>query len=261
MSTSVLEPALGRSNDSASRRELGSKSVLVVGMGGLGCPASLGLAAAGVGRLVLCDDDRVEFANLHRQLLYRDSDVGSDKLDVARRELGERFPGVNVELVRSRFLPDNARRLAASVDLVLEGADNFATKFLAADACALEGRPVVHGAAIRWRATALAVSSGGKPCYRCLFEDVPAADAAQTCDEAGVMGPVVGLCGALLADLALRVLAGSTSAFGRVTSYDGKRDRLREVELVARADCPLCGERPSIADTDESRYLSAGCAA
>jgi adenylyltransferase/sulfurtransferase len=233
----------------------------LVGLGGLGCPALLALAKSGVGRIVVADDDRVELSNLHRQVLFSDEDVGADKLSAAERHLATRFRRTRFEWVRSRFLPDNARKLACSVDVVLEGADNFATKFLVADACALEGRPAVHGAAIRWVGTALGVAAGGRPCYRCLFEDVPNDGPAPNCDSAGVMGPVVGLCGALMAELALCVLSGDTAVGGRLFRYDGRRDQLRETILSPRAGCPLCGPTRSIGDIDESRYIAPHSAA
>jgi molybdopterin/thiamine biosynthesis adenylyltransferase len=229
--------------------------VLLIGLGGLGCPAALGLVRAGVGELLLCDDDVVDEANLNRQILYREADVGADKLDVAQASLSREAArsGAVVRLVRQRFLPDNARDLVRQVDLVIEGADNFATKFLAADACFLEHRPVVHGAGIRWVGTAWAVAADGRPCYRCLFEDVPTGPQA-SCDSAGVMGPVVGIVGALMAELALRALAGHPT-FGELWSFNGKMEALRKVPVTARTACPLCGAAASIRDTDEARYL------
>ena len=235
--------------------------VLVVGLGGLGCPAASVLARARDVELWLCDDDQVDLTNLHRQVLYRDQDVGRDKLEAAQEALiAAGADPSRIVAVRTRLLPDNARQLVRQVDLVLEGADNFATKFLAADAAHLEARPIVHGAAVRFVATAWAVAAAGAPCYRCLFEDVPPG-AQLGCSEAGVMGPVVGLCGALMADLALRVLAADASAFGSLYTYDGTADRLRLVAAAARPDCPLCGLAPSLLDINEARYVTPSCAA
>jgi molybdopterin/thiamine biosynthesis adenylyltransferase len=242
--------------------ELGhNQRVLVVGLGGLGCPVASILARVPNLELWLCDDDVVELSNLHRQILYAEADVGRDKLDAAQQALI--LAGVAPERlvpVRSRLLPENARQLVRSVDLVIEGSDNFATKFLAADAAHLEARPIVHGAAVRWVATAWAVAATGAPCYRCLFEDVPPG-AQQGCSEAGVMGPVVGFCGALMADLALRVLAGDASAFGSLYTYDGHPDRLRSVRASPRPDCALCGPSASISQIQEARYTTPNCAA
>jgi molybdopterin/thiamine biosynthesis adenylyltransferase len=241
-------------------KRLAASSVLVVGVGGLGCPALLALARAGIGRLVLADDDVVDVSNLHRQILFSDRDVGHDKLDVAERALRRSGFAGDIELLRSRFLPENARGRVRSVDVVVEGADNFATKFLAADACHLESRPLVHGSAVQFRATVWAVGAGGRPCYRCLFEDVPFGEAQAGCSEAGVMGPVVGIAGALMADLALGI-ACARPTLGRLHSYDGIQDRLRSVDVAPRRDCPLCGTVRSIFDIEETRYTGAICAA
>jgi len=250
------------STSSPERDALQHRSALIVGVGGLGCPVALALAEAGVGRIVLCDDDLVDVTNLHRQILFSEADVGTDKLDAAQRALyraGAR-PG-SIELVRSRFLPDNARELARSVDVVVEGADNFATKFLCADACFLEQRPVIHGAAVRLHGTVLSVAASGAPCYRCLFEDLPSGAAAPNCAEAGVLGPVVGFIGALMADRALSVLLGDSRVFGNLISFDGKADRARELTLHARPRCALCSSERSIATITYDRYTAASCAA
>jgi adenylyltransferase/sulfurtransferase len=230
-------------------------------VGGLGCPALLALASSGIDRLVLADDDIVEESNLHRQILFSDEDVGRDKLDAAWTTLSRIAPRTRLELVRTRFLPDNARSLVRSVDVVVEGADNYATKFLAADACALEGRAVVHGSGVRWRATVLGVRPTGAPCYRCLFEDLPLDAAQESCAEAGVMGPVVGLAGAMMADLALRILSNDDSGASVIHTYDGLADRLRSVPITARSDCALCSPHRTIFDIDEARYVGRSCAA
>jgi len=243
-----------------SKGVLDGRRILIVGAGGLGCPAALALLESGA-TLVIADDDQVEVSNLHRQILFEEDDVGRNKLDGVARALVRRgLPEERLELVRSRLLPENARALVRSVDLVVEGADNFATKFLAADAAVLEGRPIVQGAAVRWVATVLAVSAVGRPCYRCLFEDVPRG-AQPNCAEAGVMGPVVGLAGALMAELALHALGTQTPPFGRIRTYDGRSDVLRGVEVPARVGCALCGPARSIFEIEETRYTAPSCAA
>lgn len=214
--------------------------VLVVGLGGLGCPALLALAHAGVGTLGLCDDDQVDATNLHRQILYREADVGMHKVDAAARALAEVAPRVELRTYRTRLLPATAADIVRGWDVVLEGADNFATKFLAADACAAAGLPVVHASSVRWVGTALAVGARGRPCYRCLFEDVPEGD-APNCAEAGVMGPVVGLTAAAQVDLALALLGGSSAVAGTLVTVDGKSGTLRRRTVPPRTDCPLCG--------------------
>jgi molybdopterin/thiamine biosynthesis adenylyltransferase len=256
--------------------------VLLVGVGGLGCPAALALVHAGVDRVGLCDDDAVERSNLHRQVLFGDADVGTPKLEAAARALradlagpveAARAPGLaparslGLRLHPTRLLPDNALSLVREYDLVLEGSDNFATKFLAADACALAGVPVVHASAVRWVGTALAVGASGRPCYRCLFEDMPAED-APNCAEAGVMGPVVGVIAAAQVDLALAILdglgapaaAGDPLATGQLVTYDGRTDVLRRRAIPRRADCPLCGSGRRIERIQPERYVAPACA-
>jgi molybdopterin/thiamine biosynthesis adenylyltransferase len=253
----------------------GQARVLLVGLGGLGCPAALVLARAGVAVLGLCDDDVVERSNLHRQILFAEADVGRSKVDAAARAIG-RLAGSGhapeLRLHRTRLLPDNALAIASEYDIVLEGADNFATKFLASDACALARVAAVHASAVRWVGTALAVGPGGRPCYRCLFEDVLPADDAPSCAEAGVMGPVVGVVAAAQVDLALSLLDGSPVE-GELVTFDGRTDVLRRRTISRRADCPLCGELEEssgspgpgralvrIERIDPERYVSPACA-
>jgi molybdopterin/thiamine biosynthesis adenylyltransferase len=221
--------------------------VLLVGLGGLGCPAALVLARAGVALLGLCDDDVVERSNLHRQILFGDGDVGTSKVDAAARAIGVvggPGPAPALRLHRTRLLPENALSIVREYDVVLEGADNFATKFLAADACALARVAVVHASAVRWIGTALAVGAAGAPCYRCLFEDVLPAEQAPGCADAGVMGPVVGVVAAAQADLALSLLEGAPVE-GQLVTFDGRTDVLRRRTIARRFDCPLCGPRGS----------------
>jgi molybdopterin/thiamine biosynthesis adenylyltransferase len=228
--------------------------VLIVGIGGIGCPAAMALARAGVGDLGICDDDEVELSNLHRQVLFSQNDVGLSKVDAAARHLAALARHVDIRPHRERLLPDRAVELVRGYDVVLEGADNFATKFLAADACRLAGVPVVHASAVRWVGTALAVGARGRPCYRCLFENLPA-DGAPGCAQAGVMGPVPGIIAAAQADLALALIDGEPVA-GQLVTFDGRSDVLRRRQVPPRADCDLCGPRPLIRQIEHRTYLT-----
>jgi molybdopterin/thiamine biosynthesis adenylyltransferase len=232
--------------------------IVLVGAGGIGAPAALALAAAGARAIKVADDDRVELSNLHRQILFDDADVGRPKLDAFADALARRWPGTRVELHRGRALPSTVSALVAGAEVVIDATDNFASRFLLADACALAGVPVVHAAAVRWSATVMAVAARGRPCYRCLFEDVPEGGAPD-CASAGVAGPVCGVAGAIAADRALRVIAGDDSVFGSIVTFDGRRDVLRAVSVRARASCPLCGDARVLHDLDPTRYQPRTC--
>jgi adenylyltransferase/sulfurtransferase len=233
-----------------------------VGVGGLGCPAALALALAGVGRLGLSDDDVVDRTNLHRQILFDDADVGSPKLAAAARALRAASEHVAIDLLHERLTPVTAARLVRDYDVVVEGSDNFATKFLAADACALAGVPVVHASAVRWIGTVMAVGKAARPCYRCVFEGAPEGE-APNCAEAGVMGPVVGVLAAIQADLALSLVDGDgdgDGVDGQLVTFDGRTDALRRRRVQPRTGCPLCGAAPSIRRIEPRAYETPACA-
>jgi molybdopterin/thiamine biosynthesis adenylyltransferase len=154
-------------------------------------------------------------------------------------------------------VPEVALSIVREYDVVVEGSDNFATKFLAADACGLAGVPVVHASAVRWIGTVLAVGASKRPCYRCLFEDLPAGDAAANCATAGVMGPVVGVVAALQADLALSIVDGER-VDGQLCTFDGRTDAMRRRQLRPRRDCALCGSAPRIRRIDPDVYEPPG---
>ena len=231
---------------------LAGSRVLVVGMGGLGCPAAVALARAGVGTIGLADDDVVDASNLHRQILFRDEDVGQPKVEAAASALLRAAPELRIERHHTRMLPRNAVELAVRYDVIVEGSDNFSTKFLCADACRIAKRMVVHAAAIQWHGTALAVGPNGGPCYRCLFEDLPREN-APACADAGVVGPVVGIVAAVQADLAISFLGGDDVA-GTLFTFDGKTLAARRRRLPRRAGCPLCSDARSIQRIEASRY-------
>lgn len=213
---------------------------LVVGIGGLGCPAATALALSGaVSTIGIADDDEVDVTNLHRQILFEEEDVGKPKVPIAIERLAKLAPDVRFVAHETRMLPPNAVDLARAYDVILEGSDNFPTKFLAADACKKAERPIVHAAAVRWHGTALAVAPAGRPCYRCLFEDVPT-DHAPNCAEAGVIGPMVGVVAAAQADLAISIARGE-DVHGTLFTFDGKTLAARRRKIPSRAGCALCG--------------------
>jgi adenylyltransferase/sulfurtransferase len=237
-------------------------SALIIGAGGLGHPAALALAAAGVRRLGVVDDDRVDATNLHRQILFRDADAQEGALKVAAfaRGLARRFPDVRVETHAVRFGVANAAALVARYGVIVDGSDNFATKFLANDAAVLAGKPLCHGAAIGMGGQLLTVPAGGRPCYRCLFEEPPPPDVGATCAEAGVLGPVPGVIGALLGAEAARLLAGETPAFvGRLVQYDSRTMSTRSTRFNPNPTCAVCGAEARIHALAAADYPDAGC--
>ena len=237
---------------------LARASVVIIGAGGIGAPAAMALVAGGARRLTVVDDDTVEASNLHRQILFTAADIGRSKLEAFADAVERLAPDTVVTRVPGRALPLTVASIVAGAAVVVDATDNFASRFLLADACALARVPVVHAAAVRWQATVMAASPAGRPCYRCLFEDIPRGDAPD-CATAGVVGPVCGVAGALAADRALRILAGDASAYGHIVTYDGWRDTLRSVPVPARRDCALCGAAPAIHTILASRYLAPAC--
>jgi molybdopterin/thiamine biosynthesis adenylyltransferase len=228
---------------------------LVVGAGGLSSPVLRLLAKSTIAHVTLVDDDVVDESNLHRQTLYSDADVGLSKIERAECALRALSPGLSVRLVEGRFVPATAMDLLQGHALVVEGADNLATKFLVADAARIASVAAVQAGAVRWAGWAFCALPDSA-CLRCLFEDIPR-DRIETCAEAGVVGPVVGLLGALQAALAFRLLGGQRPA-GELWHYDALRGALRKTFVRRRSDCPLCNGE--IQDLRMERYTAA-CAA
>lgn len=231
--------------------------VLLVGAGGIGAPAAMGLLAAGIRSVVVCDDDAVSLSNLQRQVLFTTGDVGLLKTERLAEALVAREPRLRVGTVSRKIDAASARALAGRARVVIDATDNFEARFLLADACHLAGVPVVHAACIGLRATVMAAPAGGRPCYRCLFERPPEGE-APSCASAGVLGAVCGVAGMLAADRAVRVLAGE-APFGVVTTFDALNLRLRDVPLRPRASCELCGQAPAIVTLDPARYSAQAC--
>src|SRR5690606_17409545 len=216
-------------------------------MGGLGSPVAMSLATAGVGTLVCVDFDRVDLSNLQRQVIFRDADIGRWKVDAARDRLRAMAPGVNVEIVREAMTVKNAEALVRSVDLVIDGADNFATRYLVNDACVLVGRPNVFGSVARFEGQVAVFAAPGGPCYRCLHPEPPPEGLIPSCAEGGVLGVLPGLIGAIQAVEAVKLLAAiGEPLIGRLLLYDAMKMRLRDIVLPRDPACPVCGDAPVI---------------
>lgn len=232
------------------QRRLAQSTVLLVGAGGLGSPAAFYLAAAGVGCLRLVDDDVVDRSNLQRQILHTEAAIGVAKVDSAARALGALNPRTRIESHRERVTSGNVEALLEGVDLVVDGADNFPTRYLLSDACVRHGKPLVYGAVHRFEGQISLFDAGRRrglsPCYRCLFPLPPAPEDAPNCAEAGVLGVLPGVIGLLQATEALKALLGiGQSLDGRLLSFDALAMRFRESQVTPDPDCPAC--RPGAA--------------
>ncbi len=230
----------------AGQQRLMASRVVVVGAGGLGSPVAFYLAAAGVGTLVLVDDDRVDRSNLQRQILHTEAAVGAPKVDSARERLLALNPRIRIETVDGRLAPENVESLLRDADVVVDGSDNFATRYLVDAACRELGVPLVYGAVERFTGQVSVFDAGRQrgraPCYRCLFPEPPGADAAPNCAEGGVLGVLPGLIGMLQATEALKLLLGiGDPLVGRLLMVDALGMRFRELALEADPGCPGCG--------------------
>jgi adenylyltransferase/sulfurtransferase len=223
--------------------------VLLIGAGGLGSPASLYLAAAGVGTIGLVDFDRVEYSNLHRQIIHGASDVGRPKLESARQRLLDVNPDLNFEGHELRLSSDNALEILKDYDIVVDGTDNFPTRYLINDACVLLGKPNVYGSIFRFEGQASVFHAKEGPCYRCLYQEPPPPGLVPSCAEGGVLGVLPGIIGALQANETIKLIIGQgETLIGRLVLFDALRLRFRELRLRKDPDCPVCGENPTIRD-------------
>jgi sulfur-carrier protein adenylyltransferase/sulfurtransferase len=239
------------------QRKLKAARVLCVGAGGLGSPATLYLAAAGVGTIGLVDFDAVDVTNLQRQILYGTPDVGRPKLEAARERLHALNPDTRLELHGEALTVGNAGALVAAYDVVLDGTDNFPARYLVNDACVLAGRPNAYGSIFRFEGQASVFAAPGGPCYRCLHPEPPPPGLVPSCAEGGVLGVLPGIIGTIQATEAIKLILGiGEPLVGRFLIYDALRMRFRELTLRKDPDCPVCGSHPTIR---ELRELEAYC--
>src|SRR6201998_4833593 len=260
MATTIAPPAL--SNEEVLRysrhlimpevgvegqQKLKAARVLCIGTGGLGSPLALYLSAAGVGTLGLVDFDVVDFTNLQRQVIHFTSDVGRSKLESAREKIAAINPNVNVKAFDAKLTSQNALEIFSGFDVIVDGTDNFPTRFLVNDACVFTGKPNVYGSIFRFEGQASVFAAKDGPCYRCLYPEPPPPGLVPSCAEGGVLGILPGLVGLIQATEAIKLILGSGDPLiGRLLLVDALGMRFRELTLRKNPDCPACGEHRTI---------------
>lgn len=239
----LIMPEVGMSG----QRKLKAASILMIGTGGLGAPVGMYLAAAGIGRLGLVDFDVVEASNLQRQIIHGTRDVGRPKIASARDRIEDINPHVEIETHETRLTSANALRLFVNYDVIVDGTDNFPTRYLVNDACVLTGKPNVYGSIFRFEGQASVFWAERGPCYRCLYPEPPPPGLVPSCAEGGVLGVLPGIIGAIQANEAIKIILGAPGIMvNRLLLFDAWRMRFRELKLRKNPECPVCGDHPTI---------------
>jgi molybdopterin/thiamine biosynthesis adenylyltransferase len=247
-SRQILVPDLG----GKSQIRLMQSRVLVIGAGGLGSPAAFYLAAAGIGTLGIVDSDQVELSNLQRQILHATQDIGRAKTESASQKLHDLNPNVEVKTYSVRFASSNAAELAASYDFIVDGSDNFETKFLVNDVAIRLGIAFSHGGIVRLQGQTMTVLPGKSACYRCLFDAPPPPEEILNCQQSGILGAVAGTIGTIQATEAIKYLAGFEDGLltNRLLTYDARMMRFHTVEISRKAQCTGCSEAAALTSSD-----------
>jgi molybdopterin-synthase adenylyltransferase len=244
----ILLPEVG----GKGQKKIAEAKVLIIGAGGLGSPAAFYLAAAGVGTLGLIDSDVVDLSNLQRQVIHHTPDVGRPKVLSAKEKIEALNPDVKVVTYEERLTARNALDIFRDFHVILDGADNFPTKFLVNDACFFADRPLVHGGILRFDGRVLTIIPKKSACYRCIFQTPPPPGLVASCQEAGVVGVLAGVIGTLQATEALKLILGiGHPLIDRMLDYDARRTTFREIRTRRNPRCPLCGEHPTITELFE----------
>ena len=244
------------------QKALKNAKVLVAGAGGLGSPVLLYLAGAGVGKLGIIDADRVDVSNLHRQILYQTEDVGKEKAVRASEILGAKNPHTEIVVYPYRLTAENIGELIEEYDFIIDGVDNFSTKFLINDACVLKKKPFSHAGVVGLQGQLMTYVPEKSPCYRCFFEEIPPAGSAPNCSVAGVTGPMVGVIGSFQALEAVKYFTGAGELLlGKLLVVDGLTMKVRTVEFKRRESCAVCGAQRSITEITnrDGRYDEKSC--
>lgn len=231
------------------QRKLKGAGVLVIGTGGLGAPVSMYLAAAGIGRMGLVDFDTVDVTNLQRQILYSTSDIGRPKLDAARERLAGINPAMRIDTFEERLSSDNALRIFRDYDVIIDGTDNFPTRYCVNDACVMLGKTNVYGSIFRFEGQATVFKPREGPCYRCLYPEPPPPGLVPSCAEGGVLGILPGIIGVIQATEAVKLILGvGESLCGRLVMFNALEMSFRQVKLRRDPACPVCGDQPTITE-------------
>lgn len=232
------------------QKKLLNSSVLIIGAGGLGAPAALYLAAAGVGTIGIADADEVDLSNLQRQIIHATDDIGKAKVQSAKESMEKINPDVTVKTYRTFVDSENIKDLISDYDFIIDGTDNFPAKFLINDACVMMKKPFSHAGIIRFKGQLMTYVPGEGPCYRCIFKNPPPKDAVPTCKQAGVIGAMGGVIGSLQAMEAVKYILGVGDLLtGSLLTYDALKMEFRKIKLPDHVDdCPVCGENPTITE-------------
>ena len=241
----------------AGQKKLKESIVTIVGAGGLGSPSALYLAAAGVGEIRIIDSDTVDLTNLQRQILFRSDQIGKLKAEEARKNLTALNPEIKLISYPNRLSPENIQEFFMDTDLVLEGSDNFYTKFLVNDFCVLNSIPFLVAGILRFEGQVMGVKSPDTPCYRCTFLDLPPEDSVPSCAEAGVLGSIAGTVGAIQAGEALKyLLNGNSEVFGKILILEFMSLEFRKLTRKKNPNCPICGKNPKWKDLTHFESIS-----
>lgn len=232
------------------QKKLLNAKVLIIGAGGLGAPAAMYLAAAGVGTIGIVDADEVDLSNLQRQIIHATADIGKPKVKSAKETMNAMNPDVEVKTYHKFVDSTNIREIIREYDFVIDGTDNFPAKFLINDACVMEKKPFSHAGIIRFKGQLMTYVPGEGPCYRCVFKNPPPKDAVPTCKQAGVIGAMGGVIGSLQAMEAIKYIVGVGNLLtGHLLTYDAVNQEFRKIKLPSdTSKCPVCGEHPTITE-------------
>lgn len=238
------------------QEKISNAKALVLGAGGLGSPVALYLAAAGVGTIGIVDNDVVDLSNLQRQILHHTPDIGRPKIESAQEKLAAINPDLKIKTYKTFVNSTNIMEIISDYDVVIDGTDNFPTRFLVNDACVMAGKPLVHGAILRFDGQAFTILPHEGPCYRCIFREPPPPGSVPNCSQAGILGAVAGIIGSIQATEALKIMLGKGKLLaGRLLILDALDMTVRETRIRKDPECPICGENPTITELTDYEWV------